>query len=138
LEDPGHVAARPTQTRNEPELHRVATDREDDRNRGRCLLGGERRVGAADYHYPDLPTGQIAPGSRQTLYQPHGDRVAASNKNDRNFVGRLGGGERLRRTNRKDDINAELDKLLGELRKTLLAALRVAPLNKKVLTFGVT
>src|ERR1019366_4635964 len=53
------------------------------------------------------------------------------------FLGGFRGSERLRRTNREDDIHTKLDELRGELRKTLLPAFRVAPLNEEVLAFDV-
>src|SRR5664280_3847620 len=82
-------------------------------------------------------SGYIAARVGQALDQADFDRVAPTDKHDRDFIRRLRGGERLRRTNREDDVHTKLDELRGELRKTLLPAFRVAMLNEEVFAFDI-
>jgi hypothetical protein len=80
---------------------------------------------------------KLLAGPGEALYQAHRDRVATPDKYDWDSIRRLRSGERLRRTNGEDNVHAKLDELLGELRKTLLPAFPVAPLNEEILAFDI-
>ena len=80
----------------------------------------------------------LPPGRARLLTKPS----ATGSPPPTNTIGisirRLRRGERLWWANREDDVNAILDKLRRELRKTLLLPFRIAPLNEEIFALSVT
>ncbi len=77
--DPGDVASRAVETGDQAELHWIAADREDDRNRRGCRLGGERRgVGPGEQH-GHFPIDQVGGERRQSIVLTIGKAVLDCN-----------------------------------------------------------
>src|SRR5262249_22933307 len=89
------------------------------------------------FHCNEGYSGDVAAGVRKAVDQPKRNGISAAHEYNWNFVRRLCGGECLRGSNRKDDIYTVFDKFRGKLRKTLLLTFRIAPFDKKILTFHI-
>src|SRR5690349_7721919 len=98
------------------------------------LLQELNTLGCQINGYKSQP-GNVAAWMSKALDQTHLNGIAAADKHDWDFVGRFSGSQCLRRANREDDVDAILNELAGELRKTLFPSFRIARLNKKVLAF---
>jgi len=81
--------------------------------------------------------GDVAAGVRKAFDQAKSNRISAAHENNWNFVRCFCGSECLRRSNRKDDVYTVFHKFCGKLRKTLFLTFRIAPFDKKILTFHV-
>ena len=65
--DTRHVAARPGEAGDKPEIDRVIADDEDDRDRCGCRLGSQRRMFSARADDSDLSAHQIGREGRQSI-----------------------------------------------------------------------
>ena len=68
------------------------------------------------FHCNECYSGDVAARVRKAFDQPKRDGIAAADENNWNLVRRLCGGERLRRSNREDDVYTVLDQFNRELR----------------------
>src|SRR5580704_1320761 len=73
----------------------------------------------------------------EAFHQTHLDWITTADKYNGNFIRRFCGSERLRWTDRENDIDPVLDQLFGELRKAFLLSFAVARHNEEVLAIDV-